>query len=384
MTWHWFYLAAGAAALAAGVLATLICRKLARRFDVMDRPKQEAHKLHAKATPLLGGMAIFAAWSGCIAGGYFAVCSGWFDGLFPALAEHREGMYSVSWRMLALLAGAAMAAGLGLLDDCKGLSAAPKFAGQFLVALVAVVLGGMHFTLFIDNIWVTGALTVFWYMLLMNAINFFDNLDGLAVGTATIALALFALVSAWHQQYFMATLSALSCGAAAGFWCFNRAPASIYMGDSGSHFLGYLLATISTGVTYYSSASSTGLTVLMPLFILALPLFDTMAVVAIRLRRRKPFWIGDHNHISHRFVRMGMSRPLAVGSVHLLALIIGLSVIPLLWVDRATATVLFVQAILLLLLVTLLQAGGAKNPSDGPVQAGKKRSRRGGGSRRKS
>ena len=110
-------------------------------------------------------------------------------------------------------------------------------------------------------------------------------------------------------------------------------------------------------VTYYNpEASQTPLAVLMPLFILAAPLFDTAAVVVIRTLNRKPFWIGDHNHISHRFEKMGMSRKRAVACVHLLAVIIALSVWPLLWAEQETGWILLVQATLLLSLISILQA----------------------------
>ncbi len=355
MSWlnvYWLVFVIGVAAAA---VATPLCRRLALRVGLMDRPKEEAHKQHGHATPLLGGLALFGAWALCLIAGYFAVFAGWFDQFSAPLAESQAGVRMVGARMAFIVLGAAGAMLLGLADDRRGMKPAVKFGCQFLIALLAVWAGGVRITLFIDNFFLTAAITIFWYMLLMNAINFFDNMDGLAVGTATIALAFFALTAAWQQQYFIATLSALSCGVGCGFWLYNASPASIFMGDSGSLFLGYLLATISASVTYYSSETSSFLAVLLPLFILALPLFDAGAVVLIRLRKRKPFWIGDHNHISHRFVAMGMSRAQAVNAVHLLAIIIALSVWPLLWADRATAAVLFTQALLLLGLVTLLQ-----------------------------
>jgi UDP-GlcNAc:undecaprenyl-phosphate GlcNAc-1-phosphate transferase len=192
-------------------------------------------------------------------------------------------------------------------------------------------------------------------MLMMNAINFFDNMDGLAVGTIAIAMGLFTVVSGLHHQYFIAVFSALCCGICCGFWVFNTTPASIFMGDSGSHFLGYLAAVTAAGVTFFSKDSATRLPVLMPLFILALPLFDTAMVVLIRTWNRKPFWIGDHNHISHRFVRMGLTRPQAVLLVHLLSLSIGITALPIFWGDFRTAAILVIQALLQLTVITILQ-----------------------------
>jgi UDP-GlcNAc:undecaprenyl-phosphate GlcNAc-1-phosphate transferase len=245
---------------------------------------------------------------------------------------------------------------LGLLDDKVSLNAGIKFAGQFVIAALAVTLGGVKISFFFNDPVIIWCLSVFWIMLLINAINFFDNMDGLAVGTVTIAIALFAAVAALNQQYFMAVLGALTCGIGVGFWFFNHSPATIFMGDSGSHFLGYVLAVMSAGVTFFSrDYSLTRFPALIPLFILAIPLFDTLAVVLIRLRNHKPIYIGDHNHLSHRFVKMGMSHKRAVQMVHLLVLIIGLSVLPLLWGEFRIAVVIVVQAALMLLFISLIQ-----------------------------
>ena len=128
------------------------------------------------------------------------------------------------------------------------------------------------------------------------------------------------------------------------------------MGDAGSHLIGFLLAVVSARVTYYNpEVASAKFSVLIPLFILAVPVFDAFAVVLIRLHDHKPFYVGDHNHISHRFVRMGLSRPQAVRIIHLLSIVAGLGAIPLLWGDVRTCFLLLAQGIVILLLLTLLQ-----------------------------
>ena len=204
--------------------------------------------------------------------------------------------------------------------------------------------------------WFGFAVTMFWFMLLMNAINFFDNMDGLAAGTAGIALVLFTVAAGFQQQYFVACLSALGAGCAFGFWFYNYTPASIFMGDGGSHFLGYLLAISSAGTTYFNSnAAASRISVLIPLCILAVPIFDAMCVTVVRTLNGKPFWIGDHNHISHRFVRMGMSRKRAVQLVHVLCLLTGMAALPMLWGSLATTAVVTIQMILMLTLITILQ-----------------------------
>jgi UDP-GlcNAc:undecaprenyl-phosphate GlcNAc-1-phosphate transferase len=259
-------------------------------------------------------------------------------------------------QLAVLISGAAAAVILGLIDDKVAMGAGVKFSGQFLIALLTVIFGGIRFQLAPELPQLSGVFTVFWIMLMMNSINFFDNMDGLAIGTVAIAMALFAVIAAMNYQYLIASFAALNCGVACGFWFYNTNPASIFMGDSGSHFIGYLAAVVACQVTFFDvSYSLSRFPVLMPLFILALPLFDTAMVVIIRSINKKPFWIGDHNHISHRFVRMGLSRPQAVFLVHILALTIGLGILPVFWGEFHTAVLLIIQSLLILAVITYLQ-----------------------------
>ncbi len=357
LNWYLLYFLIFLAGMVAALVLTPCFRKLAIRCDLMDRPRSERHKGHGNATPLLGGAALFAAWLLVLTAAGAGICAGLLPAPFQALLRpHIPGMAAVTPRLIFVVLGAMLAVLLGLWDDVRSMKAGPKFLGQFAVALIAVLLGGARFSLFCPWEWLGTAASIFWYMLLMNAINFFDNMDGLAVGTITIAMVFFAVTGAINGQYFAASLAALTAGAGAGFWFYNRPPAMLFMGDSGSLFLGYMAATDSVFITYFRPENtSSQLSVLLPLFILAVPLFDTAAVVVIRTLNRKPFWIGDHNHISHRFVRMGLSRPGAVRMVHLLAVIISLGTLPLLWSDLRTAAVMAGQMVLLLLFVSVLQ-----------------------------
>ncbi len=342
------------------LVLTPVFKHLAEKWDIMDRPKGEKHKQHGKATPLLGGLAMFCAWFLAIALGFIIVMAADLGSISPDIAENFSGIKMVTPRLGVICLGAFLAMGLGLWDDKFGMRAHFKFLGQFLIAALVVSFGGIKITLFINNPVFIWCVTVFWFMLLMNAINFFDNMDGLAVGTVTIAMGLFATVAALTGQHFLATMGALSCGVGLGFWFYNHSPASIFMGDSGSHFLGYLAAVMSASITYFSrDYSLTRSPILIPLFILAIPLFDALAVVFIRLRNHKPIYVGDHNHISHRFVKMGLTRKRAVQMVHLMELMLGLSVLPLLWGDRKTAVVIIVQAMIFLLIITIMQIGAA-------------------------
>lgn len=346
--------------LAAVLLATAftpLCKKIAGWVGLMDRPAAEAHKGHKKATPLLGGLALFCAWSITIFGGILFSRILTQEWVGSELANAFSGMTDtkVLQNMYVIVGCGALAMILGLLDDWKALNALHKLLGQIAIAAIAVWGGGMHISLFIHVPLINDLITIFWFVLIFNAINFFDNMDGLAVGTACIGMGIFTMAAIITGQYYVAALAAAGAGATLGFWFFNHTPASIFMGDSGSHFLAYLLAMISVKITYLSSDSATYLAPLIPIFVLALPLYDVLAVIIIRKRNGKPIYKGDHNHVSHRFAAMGMSRKMAVLSVHLLSLIIGLGVLPLIWGDKLTSLVLLAQGILILILVSLLQ-----------------------------
>lgn len=352
--WYVIYLIAFLAGTAATLALTPPVRKLAEVLDFMDRPAAN-HKGHRRPTPLLGGLVLFFGWSGGIVAGIIAARLGWVPDFRDTIFVHLEGLALAS-RQLGFIAGAAAGAViLGLADDKFALPASAKFIGQFAVAAIAVAGGGVRIQLCPELDGISWAVTVLWIMLMMNSINFFDNMDGLAVGVIAIAMFFFTVISALNHQYFVAVLAALSCGVCCGFWFYNANPATIFMGDSGSHFLGFITAVVATQVTYYHAENASRLSLLVPLFILALPLFDTVMVVAIRTLNRKPFWIGDHNHISHRFVRLGMSRRTAVLVVHLLALTIALATLPIYWGEPRTAIVLTIQALLLIAVITVLQ-----------------------------
>ena len=368
MEWTQVYAAIFIMALGLSLIFTPLCQTLAVKLGFLDIPKHEQHKLHGKATPLLGGLAMFCAWiftcaAALIAAGYFLPASASGN-----LLREIEGIPLVRRELAVVVACAAASMLMGTVDDRVSLSARTKLIGQILIALATVFFGGVRITLFVDAPWFGTLISVFWIVFMFNAINFFDNMDGLACGTAAIAFIFFTAAAIMNGQYFVACLGACSAGAAIGFWFYNHSPASIFMGDGGSHFIAYILAVISARVTYFNpEVSASKLSILIPVFILAVPIFDTFAVVVIRLLNHKPIYVGDHNHISHRFYHMGMSRKRAVLLVHLLCLIAGLGALPLLWGDQRVCFVLLAQGAAILLLLTILQYSGKlnlDNPTD--------------------
>ena len=334
MTWHLTYLLAWLAAMTFAAFFVRVCIAVAPRWGYVDKPKNEAHKNHRQATPVMGGAGMLCGWLSALFCGFLAIQ------LFPNLlpAEQREvlpGIASVLKRLDVLACGAIVVTFLGMCDDRKAMKAGPKFLCQALVAATTVACG-LKFS-FLHAIpganWILSAL---WIMTVMNALNFFDNMDGLAAGATALAAFFLLFVAALRGQNFVALLSALTGGAATGFLFWNAPPARIFMGDGGSHFLGYLLSCCCILTTYYiPHENPTPAPILIPLFALGVPLFDAVAVVIIRLRLGVPIYIGDNRHISHRFVNLGLTRPQAVLAVLLLCFIVGVTGLTLLWLPPA-------------------------------------------------
>ena len=211
---------------------------------------------------------------------------------------------------------------LGWLDDRHELRPALKFTGQFLVAgLVAAA--GVRVTLFVPSLAFSYAITMLWILTVTNAFNFMDNMNGLCAGLAAIASLLTAGLAATQGQPMVAALAFLIAGAALGFLPWNFPRASAFLGDAGSHLLGYLLAVLMILPEFHSPQHPRAWSVLSPLLLLALPLADLVWVVLLRWRRGQPFYVGDTNHLSHRLVRRGLTRPQAVALIWALAAAIG-------------------------------------------------------------
>lgn len=352
--WHLYMLTlAGAAAISA--VSTWIARLIGYRLEIVDQPDSEAHKQHRHAIPVLGGTAMFTAWIMVLAGGFLI-----FPALRPILrsevVDYIPNLKSSLPRIYVTAGGAAAMLLLGMLDDKCPLGAFQKLFVQASIAL-AVAFYGVRITIFIAHPYITCLITAAWIVIIVNGINFFDNTDGLAGGTAAVAAFIFMLGAGMREQYFVAVLAASTCGIALGFLIFNWPPATIFMGDAGSHLLGYLLAITGALATYYQpGAGMTRLSVLIPLLVLAVPIYDFFAVIVIRRLAGRPIYQGDHSHISHRFMAMGLSKGSTIVLVHLLNFIIGASALTLFWLPLAGALIVMLQAVTVLALVTILHA----------------------------
>ena len=275
-------------ALAVVLALTPAVGRVARVLGVVDEPG-ERRRVHLRAVPRLGGVAIFL-------------------GIFvPALA-----FLDLTGPYRGIVLGAALATTVGIVDDFRGLPWEVKLAGQVGAAGIAVQAGVTidRFTFPIVGVhdlpdWLAVVLSIVWIVAIMNMVNFLDGLDGLAAGVCAIAGVTFAIISLSLGRPEAAVLSAIVAGACLGFLRHNFYPARIFMGDSGSMLLGFTLAAVAIEGTLKTAAT---VALFFPLFVLAVPILDTSFVVARRLRRGERVFAPDQSHLHHRFIRRGFSQ----------------------------------------------------------------------------
>ena len=302
------------------LVLTPLMRGLSPRWGFMDQPDQ-ARKIHTQGMPLLGGLAVLLAFAGNVVFNYLVVLplASRFDlplVEFPDLRSHIEGAFSVGGKLVVLLVGGVLMVALGMYDDRYELRARSKLLAQLAIASM-VALAGMRLSLFLHSPVLSFVLTVLWIVTITNAMNFLDNMDGLCAGVGLVCALLFGFIAGMQHQYFVCLLAMALAGALLGFLPYNFKPATIFLGDAGSHFVGFLLAVLPILGTFYRAGTPTHLPVLIPLLVLAVPLFDLVMVSWIRFRHGQPVYQGDVNHISHRLVRLGLPQSWAVTLIYL-------------------------------------------------------------------
>jgi UDP-GlcNAc:undecaprenyl-phosphate/decaprenyl-phosphate GlcNAc-1-phosphate transferase len=273
-------------AFAVATLLTPLVARLARRIGAVDEVKDRG--LATEATPLLGGLAIFAAT------------------LVAALLFMPE-----SDRLRGILAAAALITVVGAIDDIRDLPPGVKLAGQVAAAVILVEAGvvvrniTLPFVGAVDFGDLGGPLTVLGLVAVINVVNFSDGVDGLAAGVCAISAVAFAIIAFDLGRDAAGVLAAIVAGAALGFLVHNFHPASVFMGDCGSNLLGLLLgAAIVEG----SLKTNALVALIVPLVVLAVPFLDSGFVIAKRIKYRRPVYEGDSNHFHHRFHRIGFSQ----------------------------------------------------------------------------
>ena len=313
-----FFVTAFAGAFLTTIVALPLWRKWCLRTNLVDDPGHR--KIHSSPVPLAGGFAVLTGILLPLAAGAILLKLGIVKLSYAGLIVHGIDRRALELAVLAL--GAVAITMLGWLDDKHELKALPKFIGQLLIA-VAVAAACKRITLFVPSEIFSYAITILWLLTVINAFNFMDNMNGLCAGLGAIGAFIFAFIAATNGEYLVAITGFLMCGALAGFLPWNFPNARAFLGDAGSHLVGYLLAVMAILPHFYTKENPRPLAVLAPLFVLAVPLLDLSQVSLFRTLHQKPFWLGDTNHLSHRLVRAGVSRTRAVLILWLVAAVIG-------------------------------------------------------------
>ncbi len=291
-------------------IMTPVAKGLAHKMGAVDIPKDE-RRMHNEPIPRLGGMAIFLGF----------LCSAL---LFIPLTEQIRGM---------LMGGIAVVI-LGMFDDIYALSAKLKLLVQLLAASIAVYHGNVievlsNPNIFSENLhWDVGILSVplsiLWIVGITNAVNLIDGLDGLAVGVAAISSITLLIIAMQVSDGLVALLMAALAGSCIGFMPYNLNPAKIFMGDTGSTFLGFVLATVSIqGLFKFYTVISFA----VPFLLLGLPIFDTSFAIIRRILKGQNPMKADRSHVHHKLIDMGMNQKQAVAILYVISALLGLTAV---------------------------------------------------------
>ena len=303
---------------------TPVFREAALKFGIVDRPSGPLKK-HAEPVPYLGGLAVYLS---------FLLTTAF--------------IYQYSREVLGILLAGAIIVILGLVDDLGVLSPSVKLFGQ-LVAATVLVKASIYIKLSILPAWVAVALTILWVMAITNAFNLIDIMDGLASGVGAIAALVLVIINYQSGKELIVPLSVALAGSLIGFLRHNFKPAKIYLGDTGSLFIGLMLAALSMNGAY-TRVSLVG--VLAPILILGVPVFDMLLVIYIRFRRGIPVMQGSSDHFALRLRKWRLSVVQTVVSSYFVAFLLGLVALVLIRVDAIAAL-----AIIILVCAACLSVG---------------------------
>jgi UDP-GlcNAc:undecaprenyl-phosphate GlcNAc-1-phosphate transferase len=290
----WVLFGAASIAFVFSLIATPLVRRLAAHFQLLDRP-DAFRKLHAQPVPRIGGLAIVAGYSLALAFVIFAPFQNPSIDVARALS-----------RVSSLIPAVVVIFMTGLLDDLIGLKPWQKLVGQIAASLWAAFHGfGIHLLpgTALDG-YLSPVLTVIWLVGCANALNFIDGMDGLAAGIGFFAAVTTLVVAVTHQNFYLALVTAPLAGSLLGFLRYNFSPASIFLGDSGSLLVGFLLGCYGV---LWSQKSATILGMFAPLIVLGIPLLDAVVSIVRRFLRSRPIFAADREHIHHRLLDHGLT-----------------------------------------------------------------------------
>ena len=306
----------------ASLCLTPLTRQIAMRLGVTAAPNRR--NIHSRHVPLMGGAAIYIAFA-----------------LSALLFSPPDHLLELG----AIVAGATLLALIGYLDDRRHLSPRIRLLVMTLAALIAT-LAGVQIRLTSSDV-IDIALTLFWIVALINAVNWIDNMDGLAAGTAAISAGFFLLLALTQGQILVSMLAAAIFGSAVGFLIYNFNPSSTFMGDMGAYTLGFVLAVLAIKLKF--AAQPLNVTWMVPVFVLALPILDMNLAIFTRLLERRPLMLAAKDHISHRLLDLGLSQRKTLALLYLFSLAGGLIALVVSQADADAARLLGGGALLALL-----------------------------------
>lgn len=355
--------------LAISLPTTALLIRWGHRTNLLDSHGSAGHVKQLRPVPNIGGIAIYLAVSLPMLVGLAAV---WLldqesiRRIAPGIADFLPRIKESTPTALAMLACLTALHITGLFDDRRSLGPRTKLIVQFVTAGIMTIWFDVRLLTILDGYLPFGQApsiiaTIIWIVAITNAINFMDNMDGLAGGVSAIAAALFMVATILNAQWFIAATLALLIGGLIGFLIFNFPPAKIFMGDGGSLVVGFLLAILTARTTYYDPGQPDyalgggwyGL--FMPVIVLAIPLYDFISVSLIRIKQGKSPFVGDQQHFSHRLVQRGLSKRGAVVVIWGATAVTGIAGISLGSLQGWQAVLVGVQTILVLMIIALLE-----------------------------
>ena len=328
---------------------TPVVKRFAFKIKAIDIPK-DGRRMHKRPIPRLGGLAIIFGFMVSV------LCFG----------EMTKGHTS-------MLIGAMIIATMGIVDDVKALDAKPKFLIQIIAALIVVLWGEVRIEVFTNPIvwsgvpymvlpyWFSVILSVLWIVFITNAVNFIDGLDGLAAGVSAIMTVSLVFIAARMGEYSEAIIGTALMGACFGFLPYNFNPAKIFMGDTGSTFLGFILATLSIQGVFKSYAV---ISFAVPLLIVGLPLFDAVFAMIRRMLKGQSPMQADRGHLHHRLIDMGFSQKQTVFILYAISGILGITAVVLAESGTLRAILLLI-CVLVFILIESVMMKKPNNEEDG-------------------
>lgn len=329
--------------------ATPLVKAWAIKFNALDVPK-DGRRMHKEPVPRLGGIAIVFG---------FTVALFCFFGKFDR-------------KTIATLIGAAIIMIMGVIDDVKTLDAKPKFLIQIIAALIVIIGGNLKIDVitnpnffspnpyWILPEWLSVIVTIVWIVFITNAVNFIDGLDGLAAGVSAIMSVSLVFIAVKLGEYPVAVIGTSLMGACFGFLPYNFNPAKIFMGDTGSTFLGFILATLSIQGVFKSYAI---ISFAVPLLILGLPLFDAVFAMVRRISKGQSPMQADRGHLHHRLIDTGFSQKQTVFILYSISGVLGITAV-VLAESNALRAILILLCVLVLILIEAIALGANHNSDD--------------------